>query len=119
MDDVTRKRIDAFDRCEHWFDDNAAGVNTIGKLKNLTLEFKTKLSTLQNTAGTLVLPPIRQPNAAKTHRRLHRRKRLRIRRRGIGFVEIRQPRRSPTQEKGTANAVKGIVKQFVFDIKGD
>lgn len=55
MDDVTRKRIAALDRCEQWFDDNAAGVNAIGKLKNLALEFKPKISTLHNTAGALVL----------------------------------------------------------------
>ncbi|HMU34666.1 MAG TPA: hypothetical protein PKC89_12470 [Pyrinomonadaceae bacterium] len=55
MDDVTRNRIDAFDRCEQWFAYNAAGVNTIGKLKNLALEVKTKLTTLDDTAGALVV----------------------------------------------------------------
>ncbi|MCC7309249.1 MAG: hypothetical protein IT173_16935 [Acidobacteria bacterium] len=31
MDDVTRNRIDAFDRCEQWFDDNAVGVSILEK----------------------------------------------------------------------------------------
>jgi len=59
MDAVTRKRIDAFDRCEQWFNDNSAGVNTIGKLKNLALEFKTKLTTLDDwkSASHVEVPP--------------------------------------------------------------
>lgn len=90
MDDVTRNRIAAFDRCEQWFHYNAAGVNTIGKLKNLALEFKTKLSTLQNTTGAhsgAVSESQEQADAfeagapsprrqTRTHRRLHHRKRL-------------------------------------------
>lgn len=119
MDDVTRNRIAAFDRCEQWFHYNAAGVNTIGKLKNLALEFKTKLSTLQNTTGAhsgAVSESQEQADAfeagapsprrqTRTHRRLHHRKRLRIRRRGTGILEIRQPRRGSTKEKGTTKAI--------------
>lgn len=51
MDDVTRNRIDAFDRCEQWFDDHATGVNAINKLKTLVIDFKAKLTTLHDTAG--------------------------------------------------------------------
>jgi len=51
MDDVTRNRIDAFDRCEQWFDDNSAGVNSNNKLKNLVLDFDAKLATLHDSAG--------------------------------------------------------------------
>jgi len=51
MDDVTRNRIDAFDRCLQWFTDYAAGVNAIGKLKNLVIDFTAKLTLLHDTAG--------------------------------------------------------------------
>ena len=51
MDDVTRNRIDAFDRCSQWFIDNAAGVNSNVKLKNLAVDFNTDLTTLHTEAG--------------------------------------------------------------------
>lgn len=51
MDDVTRNRIDAFDRCEQWFDDNSTGVDAVAKLKLLAVDFKAKLTTLHDTAG--------------------------------------------------------------------
>ena len=51
MDDVTRNRIDAFDRCAQWFIDNATGVNSNIKLKNLAVDFDAKLATLHTEAG--------------------------------------------------------------------
>lgn len=51
MDDVTRNRIDAFDRCSQWFIDNAVGVNSNTKLKNLVVDFDAKLATLHTEAG--------------------------------------------------------------------
>lgn len=114
MDDVTRKRIDAFDRCEQWFAYNAAGVNTIGKLKNLALEFKTKLTTFHDTAGALVLSLTDNLMQGKRTARLHHRKRLRRRRSGFSFMEIGITRRSPTQEKGTNANTVNICPAWVF-----
>ena len=95
MDDVIREHIDVLDCCEQWFAYNAAGVNTIGKLKNLALEFKTKLTTLDDTEGALVL----------SLTDLMQLKRTAGRRSGPGFVEISIPRRGSPKEKG-ANALK-------------
>lgn len=51
MDDVTRKRIESFDRCETWFGDHEAGVNSNVKLKTNKNTFIDKLTILRTEVG--------------------------------------------------------------------
>ena len=52
MDDVTRWRIESFDRRAQWFADHSAGVNANGKLKTNVADFTPKLAALHTEVGT-------------------------------------------------------------------
>ncbi len=51
MDDVTRRRIEAFDRSKQWFIDHDAGVNSNLKLKTNRQAFDAELTALQAEVG--------------------------------------------------------------------
>lgn len=51
MDDKTRNRVDAFERCDQWFTDHSAQVNSNTKLKNVVSDFSAKLADLHNAAA--------------------------------------------------------------------
>ena len=51
MDDVTRNRMDAFDRSKQWFSNHDAGVNSNGKLKTNRQAFDAELADLHAVVG--------------------------------------------------------------------
>ena len=52
MDDVTRNRIESFDRCEQWFTDHSAVIGASDKLKTNKNEFVDELALLRTDVGS-------------------------------------------------------------------
>lgn len=52
MDDITRWRIESFDRDAQWFADHSTGVDSNGKLKDTKNAFVAKLADLHTEVGT-------------------------------------------------------------------